>query len=143
MINESYIKVLHVDLTTQKVHIARREDIYPLLGGVGVASALYEEVMRPDLDPLASELSDEFERQSFEFLYSMIEEARREGEIRRSIATATAAYLIDNHLMLFAFSFVSLHYDRRFHQYFGKDAEQLDAEAKINVIMRSFRELLG
>ena len=104
---------------------------------------VYMDLGSPSMDPLASELSDEFERQSFEFLYSMIEEARREGEIRRSIATATAAYLIDNHLMLFAFSFVSLHYDRRFHQYFGKCAEQLDAEAKINVIMRSFRELLG
>lgn len=52
MLNESYVKVLHVDLTTQEVRITRREDIYPLLGGVGVASALYEEVMRPDLDPL-------------------------------------------------------------------------------------------
>ena len=45
MLNESYVKVLHVDLTTQKVRVARRQDIYHLLGGVGVASALYEEVM--------------------------------------------------------------------------------------------------
>jgi len=52
MLNESYIKVLHVDLTAQKVRIARREDLFYLLGGVGVAAALYEEAMRPDLDPL-------------------------------------------------------------------------------------------
>ncbi len=52
MLNESYIQVLHVDLTTRRVRIARREDLHYLLGGVGVASALYEEIMRPDLEPL-------------------------------------------------------------------------------------------
>lgn len=104
---------------------------------------VYMDLGSPSMDPLASELSDEFERQSFEFFYSMIEEARHKGEIRRGISTETAAYLIDNHLMLFAFSCVSLHYDRRFHQYFGTGVERLDAEAKIDIIMRSFRDLLG
>jgi len=55
MLNESYVQVLHIDLTTQRVRIARRDDLFHLLGGVGAASALYEEAMRPGLDALHPE----------------------------------------------------------------------------------------
>lgn len=104
---------------------------------------VYMDLGSPSMDAFASELSDEFERQSFDFFYKIIEEARGKGEIRKEISTETAAYFIDNNLMLFAFSCVSEHYDRRFHQYFGKGLDRLDAEGKIKMIMRSFRQLLG
>lgn len=55
MLYESYISVLYIDLTKQKIRIQHREDLMPYLGGVGVASKLLEENMRPDLPPLAPE----------------------------------------------------------------------------------------
>jgi aldehyde:ferredoxin oxidoreductase len=55
MIYRDYIRVLHIDLNTEKIHIAERQDLSPYLGGVGVASKLLEEHMRPDLPPLAPE----------------------------------------------------------------------------------------
>lgn len=103
---------------------------------------VYMDLGSPSMDAFAAELSDAFERQSFEFFCRLIEEARRDGEIRRKIATETAAYFLDNHLMLFAFSCVSEHYNRRFHQYFSKGDEHLEASQKIKLIMRSFRQLL-
>lgn len=52
MFYEKYIIVLYVDLETEKIKIQKREDLYQYLGGVGVASKLLEENMRPDLDIL-------------------------------------------------------------------------------------------
>ena len=51
MINEKYIRVLFVDLNTGKIRIELREDLMSYLGGVGVASKLLMENMKPDLEP--------------------------------------------------------------------------------------------
>ncbi len=52
MIYEKHIKVLYIDLKNNKIKIEHREDLYEYLGGVGTASKLLEENMRPELDPL-------------------------------------------------------------------------------------------
>lgn len=48
----NYIKVLNIDLSTQKIRIDKREDLKAYLGGVGVGIKLLEENVRPELDPL-------------------------------------------------------------------------------------------
>jgi len=55
MLNEKFIKVLHIDLETEKIRVERREDLMPYLGGVGIASKLLLENLRPDLEPSAPE----------------------------------------------------------------------------------------
>jgi len=55
MIYHEFIRVLHLDLQREKIHVAERPDLMPYLGGVGIASKLLEENMRPDLPPLAPE----------------------------------------------------------------------------------------
>ncbi|MFZ5353604.1 MAG: aldehyde ferredoxin oxidoreductase N-terminal domain-containing protein [Bacillota bacterium] len=52
MIYDKYIKVLFVDLSESKIRVEHRYDLYEYLGGVGVASRLLEENMKPELDPL-------------------------------------------------------------------------------------------
>jgi len=52
MIYEKYIRVLNIDLETKKIRIDQREDLIPYLGGVGVASKLLEENVKPELDAL-------------------------------------------------------------------------------------------
>ena len=52
MINEKYIKVLNIDLSSNKVRVDLREDLNEYLGGVGVASKLLLENMAPDAEPL-------------------------------------------------------------------------------------------
>ncbi len=96
----------------------------------------------PSMDVFSSELSDDFEKQTFEFYARLIKNAKEDGEIRTNISTETAAYFIDNHLTLLAYSCVSQHYNRRFHQYFPSSKFPLGVEGKIDLIMRSFRELL-
>lgn len=55
MIFEKYIRVLYIDLTNNKIRVEQREDLCQYLGGVGVASKLLEENMKPGLDPLNEE----------------------------------------------------------------------------------------
>lgn len=104
---------------------------------------VYMDMGSPFMDEFASELSDEFERLSSDFFHQIIDEARKKGEIRKGFSTENAAYLIDNNLMLFAFSCVSEHYNRRFHQFLGNGKDRLDTDQKIDLIMRSFREFLS
>ena len=118
------------------------EEVLPFTTNYRDYFIVYMDLGSPSMDSFASELSDEFERKSFDFFYQIIEEARDSGEIRKGISTETAAYFIDNHLMLLAFSCVSEHYNRRFHQYFGKGMGRLDADRKIELIMGSFRQFL-
>lgn len=53
MLNENYIKVLNIDLSTGRISVDLREDLTAYLGGVGVASKLLLENMVPEEDPLS------------------------------------------------------------------------------------------
>lgn len=55
MIYENYIKVLYIDLTSSKIRIEQRKDLCEYLGGVGVASKLLEENLKPELGPFDEE----------------------------------------------------------------------------------------
>ncbi len=55
MIYQDYIRVLYINLSSEKIKVDHRKDLCDYLGGVGVASKLLEENMRADLDPLDKE----------------------------------------------------------------------------------------
>lgn len=50
MIYDKKIRVLYIDMGTGKIRIELRQDLAEYLGGVGIASKLLEENMRPELD---------------------------------------------------------------------------------------------
>lgn len=52
MIYKDYIRVLYIDMGTEKIRIEERKDLVDFLGGTGVASKLLEENMKPELAPL-------------------------------------------------------------------------------------------
>jgi aldehyde:ferredoxin oxidoreductase len=52
VIYKDYIRVLYIDMSTEKIKVEQRKDLQEYLGGVGVASKLLEENMRADLEPL-------------------------------------------------------------------------------------------
>ena len=55
MLNEKYIRVLYINLETEKINIEQREDLLPFLGGAGIAAKLLQENLKPDHDPLSPE----------------------------------------------------------------------------------------
>ena len=52
MHNKDYIRVLSVDLGSQRIKVEKRHDLMPYIGGVGVAAKLLEEYMHEELPPL-------------------------------------------------------------------------------------------
>lgn len=52
MIYKDYIRVLYIDMNTEKIKVEQRKDLQEYLGGVGVASKLLEENMQANLQPL-------------------------------------------------------------------------------------------
>jgi len=55
MLYENATKVLYIDLATGKIEIKQRTDLTEYLGGVGLASKLLDETIKPKLPPLAPE----------------------------------------------------------------------------------------
>jgi len=55
MIDVRTIKVLYVDLNTEKIRVELRDDLLQYLGGVGIASKLLLENLKPEFKPLARE----------------------------------------------------------------------------------------
>ncbi len=55
MIYNNYIRVLYIDLNKRKIRFENREDLMPYIGGSGVSSKLFSELVRYDLPPLAPE----------------------------------------------------------------------------------------
>ena len=49
------IKVLEIDLSTEKIKTHSREDLNKYLGGTGLAAKLYTDMVNPDLEPLDQE----------------------------------------------------------------------------------------
>ena len=48
MLYKDYVRVLYIDLTNQTIQVENNKDLAKYLGGVGVASKLLEENIRPD-----------------------------------------------------------------------------------------------
>ncbi|MCL1913873.1 MAG: aldehyde:ferredoxin oxidoreductase [Eubacteriaceae bacterium] len=72
MIYKDYIRVLNVDMASERIYIDERQDLMPYLGGVGVAAKLLEENMRADLPPLAPEQPIVFAIGAMETVYPVI-----------------------------------------------------------------------
>ena len=51
MINEKYMRILNVNLTTGEIRVDQREDLLPYLGGAGIAAKLLLENYVPDAGP--------------------------------------------------------------------------------------------
>ncbi len=54
MLNEKFIRVLNINLTTGDVRIDKREDLIPYLGGAGVAAKLLQENYQKGLPPAST-----------------------------------------------------------------------------------------
>lgn len=119
------------------------EEVVPFVSYYRDYFIIYMDLGSPSMDAFATTLSDVFERQSFEYFFTLFEAAQAKGDVREGICPETAAYFLDNHLMLYAFSCVSEHYDRRFHQFFGKENQRLNAHHKIDIVMTSYRQMLA
>jgi TetR/AcrR family transcriptional regulator len=103
---------------------------------------IYLDLGSPSMKSFSERVSERMERPSRDFWVRIIEEGKQRGEVDKSLNSESAAYDLDNHVMLFMFSCVSPHYTRRFNSYFEKKGKNLASEAMKRLIIESIRRLL-
>lgn len=103
---------------------------------------IYLDLGSPSMKAFSDSVSERIERPSRDFWMRIIEEGKRRGEVDKRLSSTIAAYALDNHVMLFMFSCVSPHYERRFNSYFAKEGKDLKSEDRKRLIIESIRKLL-
>jgi TetR/AcrR family transcriptional regulator len=104
--------------------------------------ALYLDLGSISHNKFARQLSQKVENRARNFHVNLVKEAIASGQIDQTVDPDIAAYIIDNNLMILAFSIISEHYHLRFQAYFGSQSPKLDIDKKIDIIMKSIRQLL-
>ena len=123
------------DLLTQSPAMVERERDY---------LKIYHDIGSSSMDKFSSTLSRTIEEGAFRFWLKMLERGKKRGEIRKEIDLDVAAYMVDNHLMVFTFSCTSEHYARRSDIFFQHHTEEpLTIIQKIALTKRSLRQLLS
>jgi len=102
---------------------------------------VYMDLGSPSMDRFAR-LTEVVEGPMVLYLTELLEEAKRRGEIRAGVDSGAVAYVIDNQMMLLAFSFVSEHHHRRLTQFLGHGRRELSGEEKVELVLRSLTQLL-
>jgi AcrR family transcriptional regulator len=103
---------------------------------------IYLDLGSPSLKSFSEPVSERMERPSRDFWVRIIEEGQQRGDVNKDLNSESAAYELDNHVMLFMFSCVSPHYARRFNSYFTKGGQTLQREDMKRLIIESIRRLL-
>ena len=103
---------------------------------------IYLDLGSPSLKSFSEPVSERMERPSRDFWVRIIEGGKQRREVNQELNSESAAYELDNHIMLFMFSCVSPHYARRFNSYFAKGGQSLRREDMKRLIIESIRRLL-
>ncbi|MDP3044627.1 MAG: aldehyde ferredoxin oxidoreductase N-terminal domain-containing protein, partial [Bacillota bacterium] len=51
MLNENRIRILYIDLTDKAFRVEERGDLFDWLGGIGIATKLFSELVQSGADP--------------------------------------------------------------------------------------------
>jgi hypothetical protein len=91
------------------------------------------------LGRFASALSDQIEKMSLDFGVLLLEKGKKDGAVNPGIDGNAPAYMVDNHILMLAFSCNSEHHSQRFHRYFGRPDASYTDEEKVGLMILSFR----
>lgn len=105
--------------------------------------AVYLDLGSVSYNRFAGILSETVEKSALQYHLEFIEQAQQNGELTLKLKAKSAAYIVDNHLMMLVFSIVSEHYEKRFYVYFGDSDTPISPEARVPVVMESLKELLS
>ncbi len=103
---------------------------------------IYLDMGSASMNKFSSCISQEFEESSYEFWVNLIKRAKSAGEIRENIDMNSAAYMLDNHLALLAYSCISEHHDKRFNAFFRQQGEDLSLAEKSVLVKGSILQFL-
>jgi AcrR family transcriptional regulator len=118
-------------------------DLVRLVGQHPEMAAIYMEIGSCSMNRIAGPLSRKIEGEARGFWIRLVRQGKEHGEIRPEIDEAAAAYSLDNHLNILAYSLVSAHFQIRFQTYFGSDDQPLTPDDRVDIMMRAVDLILG
>lgn len=128
----SFFEVIEEILQLTPGYIAREKDYLKIYHDLGSAA----------MDDFTATLSRRFEDRAYRFWIKMVKRGQGKGEIRRDIDPDVAAYMVDNHFMIFNFSCVSEHYAKRFKVFFNHGKDDITMAEKLSLMKHSLVQLL-
>jgi len=102
---------------------------------------IYQELTSEGLSHLSSQLSGKLETVTAQYYRTLLREARDEGVIAPDVDEFTAAFCMDNILVMLQYAYSSEYYSERMKIFAGEDALE-DDEKMIEGIMRFIRRAL-
>ena len=103
---------------------------------------IYIDIGSYSMNPITDYISDRAEDIGRDFFSKLVDQSKARGEIRKTIDTDHAVYLIDSYVILHVYSLVSEHYRKRFDRFFSNISENLSNEDRIALIIKSLRMFL-
>lgn len=103
---------------------------------------IYLDITSHSLSSMSERLSNKLEPISVEFYKNMIKKTQKKGLIRKDLDGDTAAFLLDNIVLMYMFSFSSDYYMQRMRFFLGEELTN-DKEKVIENIMKFVKKLLA
>lgn len=139
--------------TGLKEILARHGDIFDMFEGMLKASReyaikypelnqIYLDLTTQALSRMAGRLSNKLETITAQLYRDAFKRAKKEGKIGKDVSEETAAFFIDNLLMMYQFSFSADYYKERMRIFLG-EANLADVEGVEKAIMRFIRKALA
>ncbi len=116
--------------------------IHRVVPGEGTAVSIYLDLCTRALNRFAEKKSGPIEEVGRGFLTMLLENAASRGELTAGIDIPAAVYFIDNLILLYSFSMVSVHYRRRL-LLFMNEKNDVPEKKKIDFMLRSVRQMLA
>ena len=100
---------------------------------------VYSNLGSPHMEMFSERFSERF-KESGKYIYDMVREAKKRGEVIEEIDERALGFLIDNQFILFLYSMLSDYHDKRFRSFMTiEDEIELSTEMKIAFIMNSIK----
>jgi flagellar biosynthesis protein FlhB len=85
--------------------------------------------------------AEKFRIASSLYTIKMVNDAKARGEIKHSIDTEKAAYLIDTYITIFSYSMVSEYQKIRFNSFFTSYEGDISTEEMIHLVVETIKQI--
>ncbi len=104
---------------------------------------IYQDLGSSYMNSFNPTLLNEIEAIFYRFWVKALEKGKQAGDVKKDIDINLAAYMVDNHFLIFYFSCVSKHYDQRMKAFFPNHEQDLSIEDKGKIFLNSLKEILA
>lgn len=114
-------------------------EIADICGKFPTYLTVYANLGSPHMEKFSERFSERF-KESGKYIYDMVREAKKRGEVIVEIDERALGFLIDNQFILFLYSMLSDYHEKRFRSFMTiQDEIQLTTEMKIAFIIDSIK----